>query len=364
MWTGRATEEGVVVNWFKVEGAPVRKDEVVAEVMIEKVTIEVGSPTDGVLAQILVPQGGVVRPGQPLALISSHIQEEAVAVETQPVPAAPAREETFVPATPAARRLARELGVDLTRVVPSGPGGRVTEEDVRRYHQAGQAVPEYEELPLSGIRKITAERMMESLKRSAQLTLFMEADATQLVSLKEAGNLPEGVTYTDLLARAVVIALQRHNSLNAHFIDGTIRRYKAVHLGIAVALPDGLIVPVVRNAQGLSLAQLAAEIHRLVQAARSGGLKPSEATGSTFTITNLGMYETDFFTPVINPPEVAILGVGRIFHRVRPATQGFETYRSLPLSLTIDHQVVDGAMGAEFLKDLAGLLRSPEALYA
>lgn len=364
MWTGRATEEGVVVNWFKVQGAPVKKDEVVAEVMIEKVTVEVASPSDGLLSQILVPQGGVVRPGQPLAIISIEAREEAAVPQAPVAPPTPSREETFVPATPAARRLARELGVDLTKITPSGPGGRITEEDVRRYHEALQTAAEYEVVPITGIRKITAERMMDSLRSSAQLTLFMEADITPLVSAKESGRLPEGITYTDLLARAVVLTLPRHSVLNSHLVDGTVRRYRAIHLGIAVALTEGLIVPVVRNAQELSLASLSAEIHRLVEAARSGRLKPIEATGSTFTITNLGMYDTDFFTPILNPPEVAILGVGRITQKVRPKGPGFEPYSALPLSLTIDHQVVDGAMGAAFLKELASLLLAPDAIYA
>ncbi len=364
MWTGRAAEEGVVVNWFKVQGSPVRKDEVVAEMMIEKVTVEVTSPAEGVLAQILVPQGGVVKPGQPLAIISSEAPEQAVAEQAEKGPEPAAGAEAFVPSTPAARRLARELGVDLSKVVPSGPGGRVTEEDVRRFFEAGQQEVEYESLSLAGIRKITAERMMESLRRSAQLTLFMEADATGLVALKEGGRVPESITYTDLLARAVVLTLPNHPALNAHLVDDEVRRYRAIHLGVAVALPDGLIVPVVKNAHLLSLEELSAEIHRLAQAARSGGLKPAEVTGSTFTISNLGMYDTDFFTPILNPPEVAILGVGRITGKVRPSDHGFEAYRSLPFSLTIDHQVVDGAMGAAFLKDLAKLLLSPETIYA
>ncbi len=364
MWTGRATDEGVLVNWFKAEGAPVRKDETVAEVMIEKVTIEVSSPSDGILARILVPQGGVVTPGQPLALVSVEAATAPTTVEAPAQAAKAATAEPFVPATPAARRLARELGVDLSAVKPSGPGGRVTEEDVRRYHMGATAEAEYEEFSLADIRKITAQRMMESLQRSAQLTLFMEADVSALVAFKERSSLPETITYTDLLAKAVVTTLANHPALNAHLIDGSVRRFKAVHLGVAVALPDGLIVPVVRNAQALSLTQLSAEIHRLSQAARSGRLKPPEATGSTFTITNLGMYGTDFFTPILNPPEVAILGIGRILPRLRPAPQGFEAYSSLPLSLTIDHQVVDGAVGAAFLKDLSALLVSPQSFYA
>lgn len=365
MWPGGGAAEGVVVNWFKREGSPLNAGEIVAEVMIEKVTLEIPAPVRGRLAKILVPQGEVVKPGQPLGevLPADEMQQPAPG-EASPPPARRAAEEPFVPASPAARRLAKELGVDLHLVKPTGSGGRITEEDVRRFKARGGQAPEYEMIPLAGIRKITAQRMVESLARSAQLTLFHEADVTELARLKSERSEIADVSYTDLLARAVVLTLPRHRRLNAHLVDGSIHQYRPIHLGIAVALSDGLIVPVVKNADRLSLAELSAEIKRLAEAARAGTLTPAGASGSSFSLSNLGMYATDFFTPILNPPEVAILGIGRITDRLVPTAGGPEPRRLISLSLTIDHQVVDGAAGADFLRDLAALLAEPAALYA
>ncbi|HBY92458.1 MAG TPA: hypothetical protein DEP84_00605 [Chloroflexi bacterium] len=259
--------------------------------------------------------------------------------------------------------MAKELGVDLRLVKPGGAGGRITEEDVRRFKAGGEAL-EYEAVPLAGIRQITARRMMESLTRSAQLTLFSEADITELARLKAERSQTTDVSYTDLLARAVVLTLPNHPRLNAHLVEGSIHQYRPIHLGIAVALSEGLIAPVVMNAERLSLARLSAEIKRLAEAARAGNLKPAEASGSTFSLTNLGMYGIDFFTPILNPPEVTILGVGRITDRLVLANGAPSPRQMLALSLTIDHQVVDGAVGAEFLRDLARLLAEPAVLYA
>lgn len=364
MWPGGGVDEGVVVNWFKREGSPVREGEIIAEVMIEKVTLEIPAPIRGRIAKILVPQGEVVKPGQPLGEVLAGAEAEGAAPGAPPPPPAKAApEEAFVPASPAARRVAKELGVDLRLVQPSGAGGRITEEDVRRFKASGE-VPDYEAIPLAGIRKITAQRMMESLTRSAQLTLFHEADVTALARLKAERSQTADVSYTDLLARAVVLTLPNHPRLNAHLVGDSIHQYRPIDLGVAVALSEGLIVPVVKNAGRLSLAELSAEIRRLAEAARAGSLKPAEASGSTFSLTNLGMYGTGFFTPILNPPEVAILGIGRISDRLVLGDSGPEARQVISLSLTIDHQAVDGAVGAEFLRDLARRLAEPEALYA
>ena len=366
MWTGRDAEEAVVVNWFKREGSPVKEGEVVAEVMIEKVTLEVTAPAAGRIARILIPQNGVVRPGETLAEIAPAEETESATSAERPQAAAPTPVEgkRFVLASPAAKRLARELGVDLQLVQPETPGGRITEADVRRFHERMGEAPEYDLVPLVGIRKITAQRMMESLRQTAQLTLFTDADVTDLVRVREERKAATPVTFTDLIARAVVMTLPKHPRLNAHLVEEGIRQFRQIHLGVAVALSDGLIVPVVKNAGQLSLVELSAEIKRLADAARAGTLKPGETTGSTFSLSNLGMYGTDFFTPVLNPPEVAILGVGRIVDRLTLVQSVPEARRVIGLSLTIDHQALDGAIGAEFLRDLAARLADPDGLYA
>ncbi len=361
LWRDRQSDEGVVVNWFKTVGAPVRAGEVVAEVMIDKVTLEVPSPATGTVGRVLVPQGGVVKAGTVLAEIvpSGAAPGVEVAAPARTGPTTVAAETSFVPATPAARRLARELGVDLAEVARSlGLTGRVTEEDLKRYQERGAA--EYEVVPQSPIRRITAQRMRQSLQQSAQLTIFREAEVTALVQAKAARGQGAGVSYTALIARAVVQAVVRQPRLNAHWIDGELRQYRPVHLGVAVALPDGLIVPVVRNAQALSLDALAAEITRLAEAARAGRLRPEEASGSTLSISNLGMFGAELFTPVLNPPEVAIVGIGRLIERPVWQEGGVVNRPFLPLSLTIDHQALDGALGASFLTELSTLLNQAD----
>jgi pyruvate dehydrogenase E2 component (dihydrolipoamide acetyltransferase) len=362
LWRDRQSDEGVVVNWFKAVGAPVRQGEVVAEVMIDKVTLEVQSPTDGTIGRVLVAQGGVVKAGTVLAEIvpsGPATRRAEVAATSQPGAAPSAAAPSFIPATPAARRLARELGVDLAEVARAfGLTERVTEEDLKRYQSRRAA--EYEVVPLSPVRRVTAQRMRESLQHSAQLTIFREALATGLVETRAGRGEVPGLSYTALIAWATIKAIARQPLVNAHWVDGELRQYRPVHLGIAVALTDGLIVVVVRHAQELSLGALAAEISRLVEAARAGRLRPEEVSGSTLSISNLGMFGAEFFTPVLNPPEVAILGVGRLIDRPVLEEGRLVSRPFLPLSLTIDHQALDGAVAATFLTELSTLLNQAD----
>lgn len=425
---GSKAEEGIVVAWFKREGATVRAGEPLLEVQFDKVSTEVASPVDGRIQQILAPRDAVIRQGQPLALLL--LANEAASAQTALEVESPAIVQTTTtaastfPASPAARRLAREFGVDLTQVIPangeriteedvrraaqlrgvaasettaakpasqevratpiakrmarehgidlsalqgSGPGGRIVEQNVQaaieaRSLQTSPTMPQIMRQPLSPMRRAIARRMMESLHTAAQLTMTMQADVTSLVEAREQWKPALAVTYTDLIVRAVALALRQHAQIAVRWAEDAIEHLSEIHIGVAVALEDGLVVPVVRNADRLSLNELSAEIRRLSERARNGQLTEVEMSGGVFTVTNLGMYGVDVFTPILNPPESAILGVGRIYEQLVRSAQGIFWRQMMTLSLTVDHRIIDGAPAAAFLQSICRLLGEPFAL--
>lgn len=380
---GLAMEEGTIVKWLKGEGDHVEEGEPIVEIMTDKANVEVPSPAAGVLLKILVPEGQAVPVGAPIAYLGQPGEEVPVpqAAPAQPAPLTragqargeiPPRPEGKVQASPRARRLAEEHGIDLRTITGTGPGGRIVEEDVRRAiaqrEQLREPVVEGTTIPVAGMRGAIARRMMESIHGSAQVTLATEVDATELVRLRKRLS-PElerlhGVhlTYTDLLVKAVAIALREHPRLNARWEEKIIRILPEVHIGVAVALEDGLVVPVVRNADRLGIVEISRAIAALSEKARAGKLTYEEMTGSTFTITNLGMYDIDVFTPIINPPEAAILGVGRIVEKPVVVEGRVEVRSTMTLSLTFDHRIVDGAPAARFLQRVKELVENPYPL--
>lgn len=303
-----------------------------------------------------------------------RITEEDVLRANQ-APSTPASAE--VVASPVARRLAETLGVNLAKVRGSGPGGRITKEDVEAaasspatpappspapaQHAAGEVIP------LRAMRRTIAQRMHSSLQEMAQLTMAMEVDMSDCVKLRaqlvdEWSGESIRPTYTDLVIKAVAKALRQHPLLNSTLAADGIALHPNVHVGMAVAVEEGLVVPVIRDADAVPLKDLARESARLAAAARSGGLTMDEMSGGTFSVTALGMAGIDFFTPVINPPNVAILGVGRIHDAVAWEGDRPVRVRQMTLSLTIDHRVVDGAPGAAFLGLVRDLLEAPYRL--
>ena len=433
---GMAMKEGVVAKWLREDGDPVVKDEPVAVVMSKKITYTLSAPAAGVLRILVRPKetravgaalAFVTAPGEavpttegagPTPAMAVGAAVSAGAAETLAAPSAAAT--GFVLASPAARRLAREKGIDLARVAGTGADGLVTESDVLHFAEEQAKVPAPADvlatsaarqlalehgvsldeiqgtgvggriteqnvldfvgsrskapppsaaaptavrvIPFTGMRQAVAEHMVESLHAMAQLTLQTEADATELVKLRIQLKAEFDLTYTDLLVKAVARALRQHPLLNSTLIGDEIHLLEPIHIGIAVALEEGLIVPVLRDADKRTVQEIAQEARRLAQGARDGSLSVDEVTGGTFTITSLGAYGVDGFTPIINSPEVAILGVGRIVEK--PAIyQGEVARRSLMvLSLTVDHRVVDGAPAAEFLRTVKELLENPYRL--
>jgi len=264
---------------------------------------------------------------------------------------------------PRARRLAQEHKIDLTRLAGSGPGGRITEQDISLFLAGSSSLGAREQvIPLTGKRGVIARRMTESLQSSAQLTLTTEANVTLLVRQREAPNGQPDLTYNELLVKASALALRKHPRLNSTVVGQEIHVLPEIHVGLAVALDDGLVVPVVRNADQKPLAVIASEVRELIERARAGKLMMAEITGGTFTVTNLGGFGITSFTPIINPPEAAILGVGCIVDRLVRRDSDMVWQQMMGLSLTVDHRVVDGAPAAAFLKTLCELLERPELL--
>lgn len=302
-------------------------------------------------------------------------------IESAPAPqAAPASAGGRVKASPAARARATEIGIDLASVPGSGPGGRIVKDDVDAAADAAAAAPALVtplpplsgEVPYRGIRRTVGERMLSSIQEMAQLTIVSEVDVTEAVKLR--GQLVEDweadgvrVTYTDFVIKAAALALRRHPRVNATLDGDTVRVQPQVHVGFAVALDEGLIVPVLRDADAMELKALARRSAELALAAREGGLGPDDLTGGTFNVTSLGMFGVDAFTPIINPPQAAILGVGRIVER--PGFMGstgtdIQRRAYLTLSLTIDHRVLDGAPAAQYLQTVAAYLERPYRLFS
>jgi pyruvate/2-oxoglutarate dehydrogenase complex dihydrolipoamide acyltransferase (E2) component len=279
-----------------------------------------------------------------------------------------------VAASPIARRLAKERGIDLATVTGTGPGGRITKEDVEGAEAAAATAPKAtpspgagEVIPMRGMRKVIAQRMHASLADMAQLTLGADVTMDEAVKLRTQLVTewePEGVrpTYTDLIIKAVAKSLLAHPRVNSQITDAGIELQTDVHVGLAVALDDGLVVPVIRNAGTMPLHQIAIETTKLATAARDGKLGPDEMSGSTFSVTSLGPGVVDFFTPIINPPNVAILGVGRIRDGIRWDGDTPRKCQEMTLSLTIDHRALDGTPAAAFLANVRDLLEAPYRL--
>jgi pyruvate dehydrogenase E2 component (dihydrolipoamide acetyltransferase) len=390
---GMAMKEGIISSWNKRVGDKVTKGEPVASINSEKIEMEVEAPSDGVLLDIKVEEEEGVPPGTVICYIgepneqivqkkeketkrlslSSSKEEVAatVAIEERPI------KKNRLKISPVAKKIALASGLDIDTIQGSGPGGRITKADVEKElkkqgekedENREEARGEQTKIPLAGMRKVIAERMQSSLLNSAQLTITMKADVTNLVKLREEAKQSfekrgeEKLSLNDFIVRATVLALGKHREMNSSYDEDGIIYHEGVHVGIAVAIKDGLLVPVVRNAEKLSLVETATTIRKLSSSVRRGEMDGIEMTGSTFTVTNLGTYGVEFFTPILNPPETGILGVGAI--EQVPMYKGAELQKCsmLPLSLTFDHRVVDGAPAAEFLQTIRGYLEDPIAI--
>ena len=442
-------EEGQVVKWLKSEGDGVTTGDVIAEIETDKATMELTARGDGVLRAILVGEGGTAPVGEVIALIGaadediSEFQAAALAASEAngagegggggaPPDAEPAartdaasRTDTAageapasgldsaidgrIKASPLARRLAAESGVELSTVSGSGPAGRIVKRDIEAVIAAsptisvgaaetpvpgvgGTAAPisaasipappvappaaapvlvpsgaEFEDVPLSQMRKTIARRLAESIGPVPHFFLTIEVDMGRAMEARRTINaMLEGegrkISLNDLIIRATAAALKRHPACNAHWLGDSIRLFNRVHIGVAVAVEDGLITPIVRDADLKGVAHIGAEVRELAGRAREKKLQPDEYTGATFSISNLGMFGIQEFTAVINPPEAGILAVGAV-EEIPVVEAGQVVVRSrMKITMSCDHRVIDGALGATFLATLKGMLEEPAAI--
>ncbi|OGU04410.1 MAG: hypothetical protein A2W29_02325 [Gemmatimonadetes bacterium RBG_16_66_8] len=381
-------EEGRVVEWLKQEGDAVAVGDVLAEVETDKAVMELQARGDGVLRKVLAPAGSTVEVGKLVALIAAPDEDVAglldgaatgAAASPPPkaapaalLPRSPAPASTGrIKASPLARRMARERGIDLGGVPGSGPGGRVIKRDLEGMAPSAPSAssvlsaPVFEDVPLTQIRKTIARRLVESLGPVPHFFLTTEVDMERAWDAREAlnalGEEPR-VSFNDIILKVVAVALTRHRACNAWWRGDSVRYFTDVHIGMAVAVDEGLITPVIRHADRKTLREIATESRHLVERARARKLTPDEYTGSTFSISNLGMFGIDEFTAVINPPEAGIIACGAIAPQAVAYEGSVSVRRRMRLTMSCDHRVIDGATGARFLQTVRLMLENPLAM--
>jgi pyruvate dehydrogenase E2 component (dihydrolipoamide acetyltransferase) len=421
-------EEGQLVRWFKKEGDTVSEGDVLAEIETDKATMELVARGSGVLKGVKLAEGETANVGTVIAIIAgegeeveeetagearsekeaaqeeeappekpekeapSEKQEKAVPRTKEPSRAAKgestaegeethetqSKEDGRVKASPLARKLAEERGLELRSVKGTGPGGRITKADIEAASEAAPAVtartqeyegPDVEEVPVSQMRKTIAKRLVTSIGPVPTFYLTIEVDATRLVEARARVNErleKDGVkaSLNDFIIRAVAAALARHPEVNASWGDNVVLRHHRVHVGVAVAIEDGLITPIIRDADRKGIARIATEVKDMAARARAKKLKPDEYTGATFSVSNLGMFGITEFTAIINPPEAGIIAVGAVEEKVVAVGGQPVVQARMRITMSCDHRVVDGATGARFLQTLRGFLEEPVMILA
>ena len=410
-------EEGRLVKWTKHEGDTVKSGDTLAEVETDKAVMELVARADGQLLKVVVAEGSTVpvgnvvawigKPGEKVDGVGSQESGAGAAKPAHAATAKPARapatpppapaptarpaaapaDATRVKASPLARRIAKDAGVDLKLLQGSGPGGRVIKRDVEGGATQAQAVATptpssrlptpstrlptpgvpYEDVPLTQIRKTIAKRLAASIGPIPHFFLTTEIDMERAAEAREALNKQLGeegakISFNDIIIKAVALALVQHRACNAWFQEDHIRYWNEVHIGMAVAIEDGLITPVIHNADLKSLREIGGESRELAGRARSRRLKPEEYTGATFSVSNLGMFDIDHFTAVINPPEAGIVAIGSIVPQAVPEGDRVVVRRRMKLTMSCDNRVIDGATGAAFLRKLKQMLENPLAM--
>ena len=427
---GMNMEDGTLTRWLVNEGDEIAEGQPLVEVETAKINSELESPASGVVSHIMAAEGSLVKVGELVAVIGEpgeNPPRPEPKAAPSPIGARRRQRQRDVrptgaaasQVTPVARRLARDNGIDLDGISGTGPRGRITEQDVRAAIDARQSRPQVqvvprarmlarqkeidladvtgsgpngritvvdveraiaerdaviaradavgEVVPLTGLRKIIADRMTMSVSTMAQVTLTTEADVTELLNLRESlvsEWRPHRIRPLDLdfIIAAVAMALKVHPRLNAHLVDGNVLLLKEVNIGLAVAVPDGLVVPVLRGADSLDLLGIARQIRMLADKTRKNALGVDDMTGAGFTVTALSNYDIDVFTPIIDPPQVAILGLGRAIEKPVVVDGEIVVRSMMHLSVTFDHRALDGVPVAEFIRTLKASLESPGEL--
>jgi pyruvate dehydrogenase E2 component (dihydrolipoamide acetyltransferase) len=384
-----AMTSGKVVRWLKSEGDPVEKGEIILEVESEKTSFELEAEASGILSKVTANEGDevpigtaiayILKPGEEAPEVETPVKveakEEPAKAEAKAEAPKPASEPKEIKASPLARNIARENNVDLSLVTGTGPGGRITKEDVIKFVEEGGAVAaptpatapagtEEEIVPLSTMREVIARRMTESFQ-APHFYLTVEVDAQELQRIRQQllpvieSKAGVRLTLTDLVVKVVARALEKNPAINCSYADGSVKLLKRIDIGLVTSIEGGLMVPVIRDADTKSLAEIAQDRTELVQKAREHTLTREEMAGSTFTISNMGMYDIDQFSAIIQPPEAGILAVGRIAEKVVARNGAMVIRPVMNLTLSIDHRVLDGTLGAQFLQTVKNYLEQP-----
>lgn len=410
---GLTMKEGTIRDWQKKEGDKIAMGELIFEIETDKITKKFESANAGTLLKILVPEG-TVKVQDPVAIIGEEgedyrallskggaLQEEKAEAQVQTqAKVAPKPAGGKVKISPRAKKRAQELGIDFSGIVGTGPGGAISVEDVEEAAKAPKATPmaritaeelgvdlrdiqadgrirredvlasvrgvpeeKEERIPMNRMRQIIAERMKESQNVAAPVNFTVTCDMTEVIKLRESLKAIKKVSYNDILVMITARTLKQHRLLNARVEEQEIVLHPHVHMGVAVAVENGLMVPVIRNACSLTLSEIADETARLAEGCRDMSINPDDLEGSTFSVTNLGMFGMESFTPIINQPNMAILGINAI--RKIPVVVDDEVVVRpvMSLSLTADHRIVDGAVAAKFLQDLKARIEQPALLF-
>ncbi len=388
---GLTMETGKVGSWRKKEGDEVKKGEVVADILTEKIEYELESPADGILYKILVKEGEEVPPGTVIGIVAAvgetlteadierlsepeEVEEEAEEKKPEVKPERKEPEKTRVIASPAAKKLAKELGVDLSKVKGTGPRGRITREDVLKYAESLKKEPEVQKeapsvktekfIPFEGIRGTIKKRLTQAWQ-APRVAETVEVDATNLVKFREKVKnrwADVKISYNDILMKAIANVLKDFPYMNGLVRDDGIELVDEVNLSMAVDTDRGLVSPVIKKADEKSLVELAREARTLAEKARTGKLEFQDLEGGTFSVSNLGAYDIEWFTPVLNPPQIGIIGIGAIKERPVVIDGGLHIKPTVKLTLVFDHRAVDGAPAAAFLKALKDYLEKLQEL--
>jgi pyruvate dehydrogenase E2 component (dihydrolipoamide acetyltransferase) len=393
--------EGVIVSWLKQVGDDIKPGDILAEVETDKATMELENYVKGTLLHIGIPAGGSVPVDALIAIVGQKGEDisallngatapaaapakvEETKVETAaptaptPAPVANTSNDSRVKASPLAKKIADEKGIDLNSVNGSGDGGRIVKRDVETFTPAAKTAgapsitlptvvgqESYEEVPVSQMRKVIARRLGESKHTAPHFYLTMSINMDKAIEARKSmlEFSPVKISVNDIIIKAVAAALRRNPAANSSWLGDKIRYNHHINIGVAVAIEDGLIVPVVKFADSKSLSHISAEVKELADKAKNKKLQPSEFEGNTFTISNLGMFGIDEFTAIINPPDACILAVGAAKETVVVENGQMKVANVMKVTLSCDHRVVDGAVGSAFLKTLKELLENPVKL--
>ncbi len=390
-------EEGVILKWRKKEGESIKQGDILADIQSDKADMEQEAYDSGVILKLFAKEGEGVKVGAPLAIIGKAGEDiSALLVDSAPAPAVPKQEASPTPqvavtpasdtapvsipaangdsrvkASPLAKMIAQENSIDLRSIAGSGPQGRIVKADVQSMIGKSPSIlkrsfapKKTEEIPLSMMRKTIAKRLLESKTTIPHFYLTVEINMKRAIDFRTSLNEVTGtkISYNDIVVKAVALALRENPKANSSFAGDKIILHGRIDVSVAVAVDEGLITPVIRNTDMKSLAEISAETKELAKRAREGKLKPEEFTNGTFTVSNLGMYDVENFAAIINPPEGAILAVGSIVEKPVVENGQIVVGHTMKVTLSCDHRVVDGAVGAQFLQSFKKILENPIVL--